>query len=348
MYKSTEEMMAKLRCLNLVFKFKIHYSTDPIKVNYKGSAYKEEIPLKINSTNQIETINFEGFTPSDKKQKVECNLYYKDICVEDTTPFEFSMSNNDYVENVKLTNYKNIFFNGKLDLTFSQDYFKHNLLSGANLWKDKGYVNWNAQNFNKETIFCIGDSYTFGHGVDKQDAWPIQLGNKLQKNIYNFGTKGLGHDGCLFNVEYLIENVQGIDKIICLLPSPTRKLFLFEFLEMQGGITLSHLTKHKLPEEYDEHVNGILDKILDKEYMHEDWVKCCTEIIKSCENKNIDCFISTWDNDMFGNIPPKNRLPVFPDLDLFPQRAEDGEHPHRKHYEFFVENIAPYLDKKQK
>ena len=74
MYKSTEEMMAKLRCLNLVLKFKIHYSTHPIKVNYKGSAYKEKIPLEINSTSQIETINFEGFTPSDKKKMLKFAL----------------------------------------------------------------------------------------------------------------------------------------------------------------------------------------------------------------------------------------------------------------------------------
>jgi lysophospholipase L1-like esterase len=49
---------------------------------------------------------------------------------------------------------------------------------------------------------------------------------------------------------------------------------------------------------------------------------------------------------MYNHIPEKNRLPVFPNLDTFKERASDNLHPHKKHYELFVNNIKPYIDKK--
>ena len=37
---------------------------------------------------------------------------------------------------------------------------------------------------------------------------------------------------------------------------------------------------------------------------------------------------------------------IFPDIDTFPERAKDNEHPHKKHYRLFVQNILSYIDKK--
>jgi hypothetical protein len=50
---------------------------------------------------------------------------------------------------------------------------------------------------------------------------------------------------------------------------------------------------------------------------------------------------------MYPHIPNKYRLPIFPKLDTFRERASDNQHPHRKHYELFVKSIKPYVDKKQ-
>jgi hypothetical protein len=51
---------------------------------------------------------------------------------------------------------------------------------------------------------------------------------------------------------------------------------------------------------------------------------------------------------MYKHIPSENRLPVFPKIDTFKERASDNEHPHRKHYELFVKSIKPYIDKTQR
>ena len=48
---------------------------------------------------------------------------------------------------------------------------------------------------------------------------------------------------------------------------------------------------------------------------------------------------------MYIHIPEKNRLPIFPDMDTFKERATDELHPHKKHYDLFVELIKPYIDK---
>ena len=74
---------------------------------------------------------------------------------------------------------------------------------------------------------------------------------------------------------------------------------------------------------------------------------CCHKIIELCNDNNVECWISTWSEDLYGHIPNKNKLPVFPNLTTFMERASDGLHPHKKHYELFVKNIKPYIDKRQ-
>ena len=62
---------------------------------------------------------------------------------------------------------------------------------------------------------------------------------------------------------------------------------------------------------------------------------------------NLECWLSTWDHDMYMHIPKEYRLPIFPHLTTFTERASDKAHPHKKHYELFVKNIKPYVDKRQ-
>ena len=50
---------------------------------------------------------------------------------------------------------------------------------------------------------------------------------------------------------------------------------------------------------------------------------------------------------MYMHIPTEYRLPIFPHLTSFTERASDTAHPHKKHYELFVKNIKPYIDKRQ-
>ena len=68
-------------------------------------------------------------------------------------------------------------------------------------------------------------------------------------------------------------------------------------------------------------------------------------IISFCKEKNVKCLISTWSQDLHKYIPEEYRLPIFPTLEMFTDRATDGKHPHKKHYEYFVQKILPYVDK---
>ena len=331
--------MEKLKSLNLKLKFLRCYNTHPIVIKYKDLIV-DDIDLHIGQTEQKEEITFEGFSPDDAKQKVSCTLEYDDREVDIQTIASLQMQDNQYVTNVVIKDCKDVHFNGRLDLNFSKHWFKHNILAGANI--DDGYVNWDQISFTDEEVFCVGDSFTYGHGVASNETWPSMLG----QNAFNFGSGGLSHDGCVKNIKYILENSDCVKQIICLLPGPTRKLFNFEFLGSHGSISISHNSQYTLPKEFANELSNIKESIL-KETINDDWIKSCKDIIDLCNEHKVECWLSTWDGAMYKHIPAEHRLPIFPPLTSFTERAGDKEHPHKKHYELFVKNINPYIDKRQ-
>jgi hypothetical protein len=330
--------MARLKSLNLRLKFHTSYNTHPIVIKYKGSVV-DEIDLRIFHTEQKEEITFEGFSPDDAGQKVSCTLEYNDREVNIQTIASLQMHDNQYVTNTVIEDCRDVHFNGRLDLNFSKHWFKHNILSGANI--DEDYVHWDQISFAHEEVFCVGDSFTAGHGVARNESWP----SLLDRNTFNFGSNGLSHDGCVKNVKHILKKSVHVKQIICLLPSPTRKLFNFKFLESYGSIPISLSSTEILPKEFTSEISDIKDFIL-KGSIKDDWIKACTDIIHLGNEYKVKCWLSTWDHDMYMHIPSKNRLPVFPGLPIFVERASDGAHPHKKHYELFVKNIKPYIDKR--
>jgi len=334
--------MARLRSVNLKLTFDIYYDSQPVVVKYNGKKI-DEVNFSIKSINQKEQIEFEGFVPDDPRQKISCVLWHEDNKVDMAPISSLQMQNNQYVTNKKIDNCNEVHFNGVLGLDFSKQWFKHNILSGANL--DDGFTNWNQINFTNEEIFCIGDSFTYGGHVARNETWPSMINGK----ICNFGSNGLSHDGCLQNIKHILHNSNSVKQVICLLPSPTRKLFEFDFLGCVCTIpiSLSHPFDKNLPKVYSQDIKIIRDYIIDGN-INEDWIDTCNSIIGVCNEYNIDCWLSTWDHDMYKHIPSKNRLPVFPKIDRFKERASDNEHPHRKHYELFVKSIKPYIDKTQR
>ena len=341
MYRSTEETTARLRSVNLKLTFDIYYDSQPVVVKYNGKKI-DEVNFSIKSINQKEQIEFEGFVPDDPRQKISCVLWHEDNKVDMAPISSLQMQNNQYVTNKKIDNCNEVHFNGVLGLDFSKQWFKHNILSGANL--DDGFTNWNQINFTNEEIFCIGDSFTYGGHVARNETWPSMINGK----ICNFGSNGLSHDGCLQNIKHILHNSNSVKQVICLLPSPTRKLFEFDFLGCVCTIpiSLSHPFDKNLPKVYSQDIKIIRDYIIDGN-INEDWIDTCNSIIGVCNEYNIDCWLSTWDREMYPHIPKSNRLPMFPALETFDERGADGVHPHRKHYELFVKIIKPYIDKKK-
>lgn len=343
MYKLTEEMMARLKSLDFKLTFDISYNTHPITIKYKGKKVKE-INLIVNHTDQKEEITFDGFDHRDSKQKVSCTMTYNNNKLNLDTIASLVMTNNKLVKNENIVNVKDVYFNGVLNLRFFKDWFKHHILLGANM--DDDYVSWQPITFTDEDIFCVGDSFTLGNGVAINETWPSMLNG----NVCNFGSNGLSHDGCLKNVKYILERSDKVKQIICLLPSPTRKLFNFEFLNHRCTIPITINSpslsgkKTSLPQEYTEGITKLKNYIVNGD-INKDWIKTCDSIIDLCDKHNVNCWLSTWDHTMYRNIPRKNRLPVFPKIDTFEERAIDGHHPHKKHYELYVKNITPYVDK---
>jgi hypothetical protein len=96
----------------------------------------------------------------------------------------------------------------------------------------------------------------------------------------------------------------------------------------------------------DNEISNIKESIL-KETINDDWIKACKDIIDLCNEHKVKCWLSTWDDDMYKHIPAEHRLPIFPAIESFNERANDNAHPHKKHYELFVKNINPYIDKRQ-
>ena len=331
--------MARLKSLNLRLKFHTSYNTHPIVIKYKDSAV-DGIDLLIYQTEQKEEITFEGFSPDDATQKVSCTLEYNDREVDIQSIASFQMQDNQYVANVVIKNCKDIHFNGRLDFAFSKHWFRHNILEGANL--DDGYVHWDQMSFTDEEVFCVGDSFTLGEGVARDETWP----SLLNLNAFNFGSRGLSHDCCVKNVKHILQNSKHVKQIICLLPSATRKLFNFEFLGSYGSIPISYTSEYTLPEEFTTEIYDIKELIF-KGSIDDHWITACTDMIDLCNKHKVECWLSTWDHDMYMHIPTEYRLPIFPHLTTFTERASDKAHPHKKHYELFVKNIKPYVDKRQ-
>lgn len=329
--------MERLKSLNLAIKFQKNFATHPVIVRYHDKAV-EKIDLYVNRFDQTEKIKFEGFSYKDADQKIELIVEYNGKRLNVDTISTFQMSDNKFVDNKSISQYTNIFFNGEVTITFTKEWLKHHVLAGANLGQN--YCSWNDVTIADEEIFCVGDSFTYGEGVDSKDTWPSILGG----NTYNFGSIGLSHDGCLKNVKYILENSSSVKQIICLLPPDTRKLFEFEFLGSFGSIPISFDFNRDLPIEFLPAVRSIKKSIIDGN-LTDDWIATCEHIVNACAEKNVECWMSTWDSALIRYIPSANRLPTFPSLDSFAERAGDGVHPHRKHYELFVNKIRLFVDK---
>jgi len=329
--------MERLRSVNFDLRFCIHYKKTPVVIEYRDQLV-DTVNLSVKSLNQHEKIVFKGFTPKDQTQKVSYRLEYDGRKLNIDSITSFTMLNNPYVKNTTIENCNDIYFNGILHIDFSKYWFRHNVLSGANI--DDEFVNWHDISIAGEEIFCVGDSYTFGQGVEKSESWPSLLDNLA----CNFGSQGLSHDGCLKNVEYILKHSANVKQIICLMPGPTRKLFNFKFLGANVSIPISHQNEHVLPSEYKVDLEKTKEFIITGN-IKEDWIKTCMDIIDRCDQKKVQCWLSSWNTEMYEHIPEKNRLPKFPNMNTFTERADDGLHPHKKHYALFVEKIKPYIDK---
>jgi len=70
------------------------------------------------------------------------------------------------------------------------------------------------------------------------------------------------------------------------------------------------------------------------------------KIIDYCNNNKIKLSVSSWNDEVYDYLKLQDNVDLlvkFPSLSMFTERADDGDHPHRKHYEYFVKDLIKFL-----
>ena len=350
-------MMARLKSLNLRLKFHTSYNTHPIVIKYKGSIVKNDIDIVIENIDQKECIEFSGFHHEDRDQQVTCSIFYDGQLLDTRVLCSFQMKNNKYVNNIKLSKYHQIYFNGELELKFFKEWFECNLLSGMCInHKKTGYIKCNTKYEHNQIdrnrinalknydIICIGASMVHGtEQLDKSKAWPKQLQNMLSLNVGNFGVPGNDHFSVLHNIEYVI-NKFNVRKIIVLLPYsfilPKRVEFLgkYVFLQADVGIKKKYLFFNSENELWQR--KNILKETFIKKFLS----KKLKKIEQMCADRNIDLSLihhSVVHRDEFNYSSTRFENFVFPKYSA--EQSLENNHPdetvHLKFAKQLVENL---------
>jgi hypothetical protein len=337
--------MARQKSVNLKLKFHTSYNTHPITIKHKGLTVENEIDIFLENVDQKEYVEFSGFDYKDKAQEVICSIFYKNQTLDVEALCSFQMKNNKYVNNIKLSKYHKIYFNGELELKFFKEWFECNLLSGAYINNKKRFLhrwvidyknnNLRSEEEKKYDVFCIGCSVTYGTSLEKQDTWPELLSERLDCSVANFGVPGMSIHGCLRQALYCLENFH-VEKMIVLLPPFGRILHKFEFLGNKAYYNYTSLAGESKVNFFDRKKNN--NKIISHS---ERFGKRIIKRFAEMSRPNLQIYLTSWDKDVYNFIPHgDNKLPQYPNLDIYKERAPDGHHPHYKHNELFVDLIS--------
>jgi hypothetical protein len=86
---------------------------------------------------------------------------------------------------------------------------------------------FNSQGFRDDEFdqrpaaLALGCSFTQGEGIKVDQCWPRQLGNLLQKKVWNLGIGGTSLDTCYRLLEYWINHLN-VDSVFCAVPPINR------------------------------------------------------------------------------------------------------------------------------
>lgn len=68
---------------------------------------------------------------------------------------------------------------------------------------------------NRDSIICLGCSFTYGQSVEKEESWPEVLGSKINRDVFNLGRPGGSLDSSYRILESWLPTIQSKD--VCLL-----------------------------------------------------------------------------------------------------------------------------------
>jgi len=229
--------------------------------------------------------------------------------------------------------------NLKEDFIFQYEFTRD---SFTNTYRDRNHTG-----FDKEFTPCFGCSFTYGEGQPDTDAWPHILAKKTDKNYLNLGVPGIGIDGIYNNLKLLHKKHKFNDCMI-LFPTFNRRIVRCKIDDLYFRIS-STVNIHDATSEYQLYRNKeVIDKMTKvKESIVKDtndrYSKIfLTKIINYCRKNNIRLMASSWDDEVYRYLQSQdhvNMLCQFPKLSLFKERADDGQHPHKKHYQYFTDSF---------
>ena len=212
---------------------------------------------------------------------------------------------------------------------------------------DNTFIDRDHIGFQQSFIPCFGCSFTYGAEQKKSQSWPNLLSKKTGKNYLNLGVEGAGIDIIANNLIKLYQQ-HPFKKCVLLVPSFARKIvkcnvdnFLLQVpstveLPTNNFSYLSRLTteSEKIRKEIYQDVNDTYSK------------NQLEKIFKFCQEHSITVHATSWManvNEFLNKNYAKYKLPDFAPLDIFEERADDGMHPHEKHYQYFVDSIVDFL-----
>ena len=234
----------------------------------------------------------------------------------------------------------------KDDFVFQYEFMND---SFTNLYRDRDH-----KGFDDEFVPCFGCSITFGEHQSVNDTWPHLLSEKTGLQFLNLGVSGIGIDGIYNNLKLLHQNNK-FDKCFILLPPFERKTVntkidqlycrLPSTVDLSGVPSNFHFFNDQRIRDNMEKVKAEIIKDIDNTYSKEK----LHNLLEYCKHNNIELYVSSWVDDVYEYLQQqKNKinftmLPRFTEFTLFTERANDGHHPHRKHYEYFVNEIVKTL-----
>lgn len=332
--------------------------------DYTNNSYIE-CNLNYPSENIIEfkVKNVEGGSANIKIVKIELN----GIETNQYHNTSFEMQGNRWVEEKKLTSIDNISFNGcfklyiddlyvrsvqsnqwhcsnsKEDFIFQYEFTRD---SFVDTYRDRNHIG-----FNKEFIPCFGCSFTYGAGQPDTDTWPYLLSQETNKNFLNLGIGGSGIDGVYNNLKLLYQKHK-FDQCVILFPNFERRIVRSQiqdlWIRMHSTVDIfetDNVYQFYTDKNLRKKMKTIKEKII-KDVTNRYSKKILIKILNFCKNNDIELYSSSWDDDVYNYLKTHNNLkllPKFPKLSIFEERADDGAHPHKKHYDFFVDQIKNYF-----
>jgi hypothetical protein len=210
----------RYKVINLDLIIKVQTEKTPLVADFMGRKYElgpgeHSFVFPLSKIDQIFEINFSGFTPQEKSQKIELELFYNKKKLDTKKISSFLMKNNLYVENKLIDVYDKVYFNGTLFIKFINSWFEIEIISGFTISKDKkDFISISegdhqqAEHFYKRLLENKNKTHFIAlvgtcHQIDTKKKYTPSLFTKLQKeypneSLLNYSSAGL-NDWCILH-----------------------------------------------------------------------------------------------------------------------------------------------------